>query len=260
MRPGWVGGTLGSSPTAALPSRQGRGVKPRGVSWIWGGGCGRPVSGLSGRWRAETSLLCARVSLTASLPPHCSRDLAEEAVAARVNGALYDLERPLEGDATLDFLHFDSPEGQAVSWGRDGSGGGSAPPQSWPPPQRGSRVSFESAWLCWPCQRTCLRAQLGHPWPHPPQPCYLPRIFCCYRGSLRSTRNGVQHSLRAVRGGSRGGWDLTWVPALCLPTQVFWHSSAHVLGAAAEQLYGALLCHGPSTESGFFYDMDLGGR
>ncbi|XP_019332905.1 threonine--tRNA ligase, mitochondrial isoform X1 [Alligator mississippiensis] len=83
-----------------------------------------------------------------------SRDLAEEAVAARVNGALYDLERPLEGDATLDFLHFDSPEGQAV----------------------------------------------------------------------------------------------------------FWHSSAHVLGAAAEQLYGALLCHGPSTESGFFYDMDLGGR
>ncbi|XP_037738925.1 threonine--tRNA ligase, mitochondrial isoform X3 [Chelonia mydas] len=82
------------------------------------------------------------------------RGLAEGAVAARVNGALYDLDRPLESNATLEFLGFDSPEGQAV----------------------------------------------------------------------------------------------------------FWHSSAHVLGAAAERVYGALLCHGPSTESGFFYDMYLAGR
>lgn len=38
---------------------------------------------------------------------------------------------------------------------------------------------------------------------------------------------------------------------------VFWHSSAHVLGAALEQFYGGLLCHGPSTENGFFYDIHL---
>ncbi|KAG9480831.1 hypothetical protein GDO78_010216 [Eleutherodactylus coqui] len=38
---------------------------------------------------------------------------------------------------------------------------------------------------------------------------------------------------------------------------VFWHSSAHVLGAALEQTYGGLLCHGPSIEQGFFYDMHL---
>ncbi|XP_068109338.1 threonine--tRNA ligase, mitochondrial isoform X2 [Hyperolius riggenbachi] len=38
---------------------------------------------------------------------------------------------------------------------------------------------------------------------------------------------------------------------------VFWHSSAHVLGAALEQFYGGLLCHGPSTENGFFYDIRL---
>nr|KAF6316651.1 threonyl-tRNA synthetase 2, mitochondrial [Pipistrellus kuhlii] len=39
---------------------------------------------------------------------------------------------------------------------------------------------------------------------------------------------------------------------------VFWHSSAHVLGAAAEQLLGAVLCRGPSTESGFYHDFFLG--
>ncbi|XP_015451001.1 threonine--tRNA ligase, mitochondrial isoform X8 [Pteropus alecto] len=39
---------------------------------------------------------------------------------------------------------------------------------------------------------------------------------------------------------------------------VFWHSSTHVLGAAAEQLLGAILCRGPSTESGFYHDFFLG--
>ncbi|XP_069806175.1 threonine--tRNA ligase 1, cytoplasmic-like isoform X3 [Dendropsophus ebraccatus] len=38
---------------------------------------------------------------------------------------------------------------------------------------------------------------------------------------------------------------------------IFWHSSAHVLGAALEQVYGGLLCHGPSIENGFFYDIHL---
>ncbi|XP_045151576.1 threonine--tRNA ligase, mitochondrial isoform X1 [Echinops telfairi] len=39
---------------------------------------------------------------------------------------------------------------------------------------------------------------------------------------------------------------------------VFWHSSTHVLGAAAEQLLGAVLCRGPSTEGGFYHDFFLG--
>ncbi|XP_069505830.1 threonine--tRNA ligase, mitochondrial isoform X2 [Ambystoma mexicanum] len=77
--------------------------------------------------------------------------LAASAIAARVNGSLYDLERPLEEDSTLEFLTFDSPDGQAI----------------------------------------------------------------------------------------------------------FWHSSAHVLGAALERMYEGLLCHGPSTDNGFFYDMFL---
>ncbi|XP_063001789.1 threonine--tRNA ligase, mitochondrial [Elgaria multicarinata webbii] len=80
-----------------------------------------------------------------------SQSLAKRAVTARVNGHLHDLDRPLEADATVEFVDFDSQAGQAL----------------------------------------------------------------------------------------------------------FWHSSAHILGAAAERFYGALLCHGPSTENGFFYDMYL---
>jgi threonyl-tRNA synthetase len=38
---------------------------------------------------------------------------------------------------------------------------------------------------------------------------------------------------------------------------VYWHSSAHVLGEAAERRYGCLLSHGPPTQDGFFYDMAM---
>ncbi len=36
---------------------------------------------------------------------------------------------------------------------------------------------------------------------------------------------------------------------------MFWHSSAHVLGEAAERHYGCHLCLGPPTDDGFFYEM-----
>jgi threonyl-tRNA synthetase len=38
---------------------------------------------------------------------------------------------------------------------------------------------------------------------------------------------------------------------------VFWHSSAHVLGEAAERHYGCHLCLGPPTDDGFFYEMGI---
>ena len=38
----------------------------------------------------------------------------------------------------------------------------------------------------------------------------------------------------------------------------FWHSSAHLLGAAIENLYGAKLCTGPALEEGFYYDSYMG--
>ncbi|XP_053437922.1 threonine--tRNA ligase 2, cytoplasmic isoform X3 [Nycticebus coucang] len=45
-----------------------------------------------------------------------SQDLAESTVIARVNGELWDLDRPLEGDSTLELLTFDNKEAQAVYW------------------------------------------------------------------------------------------------------------------------------------------------
>lgn len=39
---------------------------------------------------------------------------------------------------------------------------------------------------------------------------------------------------------------------------VFWHSSAHVLGAALENSYGAQLTIGPPLKSGFYYDSYIG--
>lgn len=42
--------------------------------------------------------------------------------------------------------------------------------------------------------------------------------------------------------------------------QVFWHSSAHILGEAMERHYGGCLCYGPPIEEGFYYDMALEGR
>lgn len=37
--------------------------------------------------------------------------------------------------------------------------------------------------------------------------------------------------------------------------QVFWHSSAHILGESMERIYGGCLCYGPPIEGGFYYDM-----
>lgn len=45
-----------------------------------------------------------------------SRKLSEEAVAAKVNGVVIDLTRPLEEDCELKILTFDDPEGREVFW------------------------------------------------------------------------------------------------------------------------------------------------
>ncbi|WFD34886.1 threonine--tRNA ligase [Malassezia cuniculi] len=81
-----------------------------------------------------------------------SKSLSERIVISKVDDQLWDLERPLEGDARLEFFDFESPEGK----------------------------------------------------------------------------------------------------------RVFWHSSAHVLGEAAERHYGCHLCIGPPTEEGFYYEMGMG--
>ncbi|XP_039335997.1 threonine--tRNA ligase 2, cytoplasmic [Saimiri boliviensis] len=45
-----------------------------------------------------------------------SQELAESTVVAKVNGELWDLDRPLEGDSSLELLPFDNEEAQAVYW------------------------------------------------------------------------------------------------------------------------------------------------
>ncbi|TKA80216.1 hypothetical protein B0A55_04165, partial [Friedmanniomyces simplex] len=39
--------------------------------------------------------------------------------------------------------------------------------------------------------------------------------------------------------------------------RVFWHSSAHILGEAAEKRWGCSLCIGPPVDDGFYYEMAL---
>ncbi|XP_045865701.1 threonine--tRNA ligase 2, cytoplasmic [Meles meles] len=45
-----------------------------------------------------------------------SPELAGSTVVAKVNGELWDLDRPLEGDSVLELLTFDNEEAQAVYW------------------------------------------------------------------------------------------------------------------------------------------------
>ncbi|KAK9470279.1 uncharacterized protein V1510DRAFT_423462 [Dipodascopsis tothii] len=45
-----------------------------------------------------------------------AKSLAERTVISKVNEQLWDLERPFEGDATLEFFDFESAEGKRVFW------------------------------------------------------------------------------------------------------------------------------------------------
>lgn len=45
-----------------------------------------------------------------------SQGLADNAIISKVNGVLWDLDRPLESDSKVELLKFDDPEAQAVFW------------------------------------------------------------------------------------------------------------------------------------------------
>uniref|UniRef100_A0A8P0T3Y0 threonine--tRNA ligase n=1 Tax=Canis lupus familiaris TaxID=9615 RepID=A0A8P0T3Y0_CANLF len=63
--------------------------------------------------------ICNLLSLKTTLPNNINRMvllLDFHIVVAKVNGELWDLDRPLEGDSTLELLTFDNEEAQAVYW------------------------------------------------------------------------------------------------------------------------------------------------
>ncbi|XP_073443035.1 threonine--tRNA ligase 1, cytoplasmic-like isoform X1 [Dendrobates tinctorius] len=65
---------------------------------------GKAIDGQS--WRSTPFEVAAGIS----------RGLADITVIAKVNAELWDLDRPLEGDCTLELLTFDREEAQAVYW------------------------------------------------------------------------------------------------------------------------------------------------
>lgn len=58
----------------------------------------------------------AWVTTPYQLASEISQGLADNAVISRVNGELWDLDRPLEKDCALEILRFDNEDAQAVYW------------------------------------------------------------------------------------------------------------------------------------------------
>uniref|UniRef100_A0A914WDM5 threonine--tRNA ligase n=2 Tax=Plectus sambesii TaxID=2011161 RepID=A0A914WDM5_9BILA len=110
-----------------------------------------------------------------------SRGLAENAVVAKVNDEVWDIDRPFEGNATLKLAKFDDTAGKQV-------------------------------------------------------------------GDVRL--------LATSRVDGVGHWfNCRSIQRLIASSNVFWHSSAHVLGEALERYCGGHLCYGPPIAEGFYYDM-----
>ncbi len=65
---------------------------------------GRTVAGVA--WKTTPLELALAIS----------KGLADSTVIAKVNGEVWDLDRPFEGDATVAFLKFDDKEAEAVFW------------------------------------------------------------------------------------------------------------------------------------------------
>uniref|UniRef100_A0A8D0G1T7 threonine--tRNA ligase n=1 Tax=Sphenodon punctatus TaxID=8508 RepID=A0A8D0G1T7_SPHPU len=92
--------TLKKEHDALLAYRAGNQRKPIKITLI----DGKVTEGES--WKTTPYQLAAAIS----------RGFAANAVIAKVNGELWDLDRPLEGDCRLELLTFENEEAQAVYW------------------------------------------------------------------------------------------------------------------------------------------------
>ena len=122
----------------------------------------------------------------------------------QVDGVLYDLDRPLEQDCTLEILKFDDDEGRKIDCARG---------------RRKTKTIFLNAYLLLLLLLIIIFLLL---------PLFLLLLLLLL--------------------------------LLLSGKQVFWHSSAHILGESMEKHYGGCLCYGPPIENGFYYDMFLEGR
>ena len=149
-----------------------------------------------------------------------SKGLADNAVIAKVNGVLWDLDRPLEGDAKVEILKFEVTEGTYVCCGLQVVCLCFA--HSLTPPPHPTFYAHSPP--------LCLYTS---PYAHSPFPSPSPSVL--YTSPPPPPSPPYAHSL----------------PPLPLPgKQVFWHSSAHILGEAMERHYGGCLCYGPPIEDG----------
>ncbi len=149
----------------------------------------------------------------------------------QVDGATWDLTRPLEGDCALQLLSFDDPEGKEV--------------------RRAAHsacccccCSDHAARLLWWC---CCSGQAARLLCRCCSSCHYCQT-CCAGAACLSGRPQVAGLWLTCRCHVR----CAVLAALCV--QTFWHSSAHVLGQALELEYGADLTIGPALEEGFYYD------
>ncbi|XP_053127903.1 threonine--tRNA ligase 2, cytoplasmic isoform X2 [Hemicordylus capensis] len=200
-----------------------------------------------------------------------SRGLADNAVIAKVNGELWDLDRPLEGDSALELLMFDSEEAQAT-FGLLAIRERSAHQRLFPPKTRDctnpvrkmADVSDDLAGTC-RTQRSSLSPDtaVGRAGGGLPQRVLGPRRKerqqewppqSLSESDGEDVQDDEAGGAEPVDGASEHPEGHEQLPS------VYWHSSAHILGEAMENFYGGCLCYGPPIENGFYYDMCMENR
>ena len=73
---------------------------------------GKVIDGTS--WETSPYSIAKGIRLVCNMFSNASEGLANDAIIAKVNGVLWDLDRVLEGDCALQILKFDDDEAKAV--------------------------------------------------------------------------------------------------------------------------------------------------
>ncbi|XP_020600862.1 threonine--tRNA ligase, cytoplasmic-like [Orbicella faveolata] len=192
-----------------------------------------------------------------------SQGLADNTVVCKVNGEVFDLDRVLEGDCTLEFLKFEDDEAKAVFWHSSAHIMGEAMERHYgghlcygPPIEEGyyydmfldgRQVSSNDYSSLDTLTKNIVKEK---------QPFVRLEIS---KEDLLVMFKYNEFKCRIIR--EKVKTPTTTVYNLFPAAKaVFWHSSAHIMGEAMERHYGGHLCYGPPIEEGYYYDMFLDGR